>query len=120
MAGKYQNNITKLPQLDNYSYENIFKVYTTGDKNFFYYNIVKKVEIPKDIDENFVSTLVLPSKMPLTSLSFDIYGTMNLWWSILLMNNITNPTKNLPTGKRIKFIKPEIIPAFVRSIKSQL
>ena len=36
------------------------------------------------------------------------------------MNNITNPSKNLPTGKRIKFIKPEIIPAFVRSIKSQL
>jgi len=40
--GKFQEGITDLDVLEQYRYENIFKVYETGDKDFFYYNILKK------------------------------------------------------------------------------
>ncbi len=43
MEGKFQNNIEELPTLELYRYENIFKVFETGDKNFYYYNILKKL-----------------------------------------------------------------------------
>jgi len=42
MDGKYQNNIDELPNLEDYRYENIFKIYQKGDKDFYYYNILKK------------------------------------------------------------------------------
>ena len=38
MEGKFQNNIEELVDLEIYRYENIFKVYNTGEKDFYYYN----------------------------------------------------------------------------------
>tara|TARA_E500000318_G_C3472461_1_gene177069 strand:- start:215 stop:577 length:363 start_codon:yes stop_codon:yes gene_type:complete len=120
MEGKYQNNILQLPELDQFRYENIFKVYQTGEKNYFYYNIVKKIEIPDDIEQRFFNYITLQKNMPLTAISYDIYGTMELWWLLLIVNNIQNPVKNLPSGEKIKYILPEIVPSFVENIKSQL
>tara|TARA_R100001163_G_C5008872_1_gene155475 strand:+ start:202 stop:561 length:360 start_codon:yes stop_codon:yes gene_type:complete len=116
----YQNNINTLPNLDEYRYENIFKLYQTGEKDFYYYNLIKKIVLEGDIDEVFFDYVVIPRRMPLTSLSFDIYGTMVLWWSILVVNKIDNPMKGLPSGEKIRYIKPGLIPTFVQNIKSQL
>ena len=37
MDGNYQNNIIELKNLELTRYEYIFKIFNTGDKNFFYY-----------------------------------------------------------------------------------
>ena len=120
MKGKYQKSILSLNDLDQYRYENIFKLYQTGDKNFYYYNIAKKIELPSTLEDRFFSTLILPSNLPLTSLSFDIYGTINLWWLILIVNKIQNPIKDIPSGRKIKFVKPKFVPVIIESIQSQL
>lgn len=120
MNGKFQNNIDELKELESYRYENIFKVYETGKKNYFFYNIAKKIVLPDNLDNNFFDFITLRNNIPLTTISFQIYGTTYLWWLILIVNNIENPVKKLPVGKKIRYIKPNLIKTVVDNIKSQL
>lgn len=120
MEGKYQNKISELPNLEEYRYENIFKVYQTGSKNFYFYNILKKIEVPENINNSFFDYVSLDSRIPLTTLSYQLYSTTYLWWLILIVNRIDNPVKKLPVGKKFRYIKPQYIPTVVSLIKKQL
>ena len=117
--GKFQNKITNLQELELYRYENIFKVYTTGKKNYFYYNILKKIKTPKELNKNLYDTVQLPIAMPLTTLSYKIYGTTYLWWMIMVINDIKNPAK-IESGKEIKIIKKDFLKVVLESIKQQI
>tara|TARA_A100000172_G_C3030974_1_gene106650 strand:+ start:939 stop:1304 length:366 start_codon:yes stop_codon:yes gene_type:complete len=117
--GEFQNKITDLQELELYRYENIFKVYKTGTKDFFYYNILKKIKIPNDINNNLYDTVNLPVAMPLTTLSYKIYGTTYLWWMIMITNDISNPAK-IESGKTLKIIKRDFLKIVLESIKQQL
>ena len=90
---QYQNQITDLPNLEEVRYENIFKV-AKSDK-FFFYNIIKKITIPEDLQSDIYYELRINSNKPWTTLSHDVYGTQDLWWLICLVNNIFNPMFNL-------------------------
>ncbi len=120
MEGTYQNNIEELGNIELTRYENIFKIYETGDKNFFYYNIIKKISIPDSIDERLFYHVILPDGVPFTTLSFNAYGTIDLWWLILIMNNITNPIKGLPSGDKVRLLKPQFVEQILDSIETQL
>jgi hypothetical protein len=120
MEGNYQNRIVELRNLDLTRYENIFKIYNTGEKNFYYYNINKKITLPDDIDERLFYHVILPKGTPLTTLSYNAYGTINLWWLILISNKITNPVKGLPDGKKLRLLKPEFVEQILDSIETQL
>ncbi len=56
----------------------------------------------------------------MTTLSYNAYGTIDLWWLILIINNITNPIKDLPIGQKIKLIKPQYIEQVLQTIESHL
>lgn len=126
MEGKYQNNINELPELETYRYENIFKVYETQDLgiseggNFFIYNILKKIEIPETLDNSFFDFFTLNRNIPLTTISYQIYSTTYLWWLIMVVNKILNPYKDLPVGKKIRYIKPEYVKIVIDAITRQL
>ncbi len=120
MEGNYQNNIVELENLDLTRYENIFKIFNTGDKNFYYYNIIKKFVIPDNLDERLFYNVTLPNGTPLTTFSYNLYGTIDLWWLILIINNITNPIKDLPVGKKLRLLKPQFIEQILDSIQLQL
>ena len=119
MAGRYQNDIDILSDLELYRYENIFKVYERGDTNFLYYNILKKIKLPDDINEEIFSYVNYSDALPLTTLSYRIYGTTYLWWLIMVVNNIKNPMK-VESGKKIRFIKKPFLKIVLQSIKDQL
>jgi hypothetical protein len=120
MDGQYQNNIDELPTLEDYRYENIFKIYQKGDKNFYYYNILQKIEIPDDMSGGLLSSVKLDRNIPLTTLSYNLYGTTHLWWLILIVNKIQNPCKDLPVGYDIKYVKKNFIKTVMSSITNQL
>ena len=126
MEGKFQNNISELPELETYRYENIFKVYETknltvsGENNFFIYNIIKKIHLPDDIDNSFFDFFTLNKNLPLTTISYQIYSTTYLWWLIMIVNKIINPYKALPIAKDIRYIKPEFVKIVIDAITKQL
>jgi hypothetical protein len=119
MEGKYQNDISILPELELYRYENIFKLYKRGESNFFFYSILKKLKLPTDMNEEVFDYIKYPTSLPLTTLSYRIYGTTYLWWLILIVNNIKNPLA-IESGTRIKFIKKAFLKIVLQSITDQL
>lgn len=114
-------NITKLTHPAEY-YENIFNAYEFENDNndrYVCYNILNKVSLPSNIDPQVFTYVNIPGSMPLTTISYRIYNNMHLWWLIMLVNSITNPTKLLAPGTIIKIIKPQFIPQVLASIKKQ-
>lgn len=118
--GEYQNNIPSLSSLDISSYERIFKVFEAKDtnKNFYFYNILKKIELPTNIDDEYLAFYNVKSNLPMTILSYKIYGDMKLWWLIYLLNKqeLGNNIFVVQGGTQIQYIKPEIIPTVLQQI----
>ena len=120
MDGQYQNYIQDLPGLELYRYENIFKVYQTGDKNFYFYNIIKNINVPNDINNEIFTLITLQENTPLPTLSYQLYGTTYLWWLICVLNNIQNPFDPNNSGKKLKVLKRQYLKTVLNSIKQQL
>lgn len=119
--GQYQNNILDLPDLGDDRYENIFKVYNVKDtdKNYNFYNILKKVNIPDTIDETILDYYTPSTNVPWTILSYRIYKTQYLWWLIFLLNK-PSTVFYAESGKSYKYILPEYIQQVLNTIKDQL
>lgn len=108
--GKYQNNIPDLKQLDLEHYERIFKVFETvnNGKSFYYYNILKKIQFPDNINSNITKFYTTPSVLPFTTVSYNIYGDIRLWWLIYLINKdkLGPAAFTVPAGTQLKYIDP--------------
>lgn len=111
---KFNNEIGDLPKLDEYSYENIFKVYR--EENHYVYNLLSKINIPADIDESIVNLIRIDGPISWTNLSYKYYGTIKLWWLICIVNGIKNPVYLPKTGAVFKIIKP----AYVRTVLDEI
>ena len=119
LTGTYQNQISNLPSLDDLRYENIFKVYQTSE-NHYYYNILNKVSISSDMDKNTYYTLKINQNMPWTTISYNAYGTIELWWLICIVNQITNPLVIPTTNRILKIIKPDYVRSIINEIHLSL
>ena len=86
-AGQYQNEITSLSALNVEDYERIFKIFkqSLNDKEFYTYNILKKIEFPT-LGNQFLQFYNVQARTPLTTLSYRIYGDIKSWWIIYLLN----------------------------------
>jgi len=119
--GTYQNYNQNLPNLQLYRYENIFKTYQTKDANKdYFYNIIRNISVPGDITNDAFFTITYQANIPLTTLSYQIYGTTYLWWLICIINNIQNPFDPANSGKTLKIIKPTYINLVLTTISQQL
>tara|TARA_R110001583_G_scaffold11403_5_gene51639 strand:- start:5504 stop:5911 length:408 start_codon:yes stop_codon:yes gene_type:complete len=87
-TGKYQNEIKDLKKLDLSRYERIFKVFTEAKdgKEFYFYNLLNKIEFPENIDSSLLDTYIVKSREPLTAISYNLYGDIESWWMIYLLN----------------------------------
>lgn len=106
------NNIQIIPKINGLRYENIFPVYTIkkDNKDFYFYNINNKIILPTKIDGGYIGNIVLDRTIPWTTLSYQIYGNIYLWYILYMMNNTGNtPTFVATIGLPIVFIKPEFI-----------
>lgn len=112
---QYQNEIKELPSLDDVRYENIFKL--AKSEKYFFYNIIKKISIPDDIQSDIYYELRINSNKPWTTLSNEVYGTQDLWWLICLTNKIYNPINNPELGAVYKIISPDFVNPILAEIK---
>jgi hypothetical protein len=114
-----QNKVDDIYNLDEYAYERIFKMYKDQDE-FFAYNILKTVKIPKDLDSDTFYYIRINGKMSWPKISFDQYGSIQLWWLICLTNGIMNPIQLPEPGIVLKIIKPPYVRDVLNSISSQI
>ncbi len=104
-------------------YENLFNMYEVINENsdsYIFYNILNKPILPNDIDDSVYDYYLVEYPIPLTTLSYNIYKNIHLWWLIMLVNNIKNPVLNIEGGSVIKTVKPEYLNEFLTSIKEKL
>ena len=105
---KRYNDIETFGKLSVDSYENIFNMYKE-DSDYYAYNISKSVHIPVNIDDDFVDYIRVAGKQTWVNLSFEIYGSIKLWWLICVANGIRNPVLLPQPGTVLKIIKPEFV-----------
>ena len=107
-TGKYQDDIEALNPLPLTRYERIFRIYTEGasGKQFYFYNILNKIEFPDNIDSELIDTHIVKSREPLTTTSHNLYGDIDSWWMIYLLNKPLLKNKFYAEGgMQLKFIK---------------
>ncbi len=115
--GALQNQVEELNSLNSNLYENIFNVnLIDGDgSDLYFYNILNKVVFPDDISDEYITEVVINIDKPWTTLSYEIYGTIQLWWVIFLLNKPEYIFK-AQAGTTYKFIKPGFINAVLQQI----
>lgn len=119
VLGKYQSQITDLPSLPEVRYENIFRMYTTK-QNQFYYNLIKALYIDGNIDTTKIFYMPVKEFLPWSTISYNAYGTIELWWLIALINNVDNPIKSPTIGTVLKVVRPEYLPQVIAELKNAL
>jgi len=120
VTGQYQKQISALPTLNSYRYENILKMYQTDKGNQYYYNLLQSIFLPDNLDKRALTNMVIRANQPWTTVSFNAYGTIELWWLILLTNKIYNPFETPKPNTVIKIIRPEYIPDILKEISARL
>ena len=113
------NDIPVLPQISNLRYENLFNVYkfVNDGKEFYYYNITNKLNIPQQVDKNTLLSTTFDATIPLPLASYKIYGTTDLWYILYILNtNTSKPRFFVNAGEEIVYLKPEFINNLVSSI----
>jgi hypothetical protein len=115
--GSKQNEVEELNSLSNDMYENIFKVNLIDTKgtDVYFYNLLNKVVFPDDISDEYVDTIILQGDKPWTTLSYQLYGTINLWWTVYLLNKPDYIFKAL-AATEYKYIKPGAMKAVLQQI----
>ena len=115
--GASQNEVEELTSLSNDMYENIFKInlIDTDNNDLYFYNILNKVIFPDDISDEIVDTLILQNDTPWTMLSYKLYGTTNLWWTVYLLNKPDYIFK-AQAATEYKYIKPGALGAVLQQI----
>lgn len=119
--GSFQNDIEDLEQLGPGRYENIFRVYAKDQK--YIYNILRRVDI--DLNSADPATFVevrLKTEAPWTNISYQIYGTVDLWWLIYICNKdiFKTPLHLVPGGTMLRVIKTDKLQAILNEISSDL
>ncbi len=115
--GATQNEIEELISLSNDMYENIFKInlIDTDNNDLYFYNILNKVIFPDNISDDIVDTIVLQNDIPWTMLSYQLYGTINLWWTVYLLNRPDYIFK-AKAATEYTYIKPGALGAVLQQI----
>jgi len=115
--GSKQNEIDELTSLSNDMYENIFKVnlIDTKGNDLYFYNLLNKVVFPENISDDIVDTITIQSDLPWTTLSFQLYGTINLWWTVYLLNKPDYIFK-AQASTEYQYIRPGAMKAVLQQI----
>ena len=115
---KYRNEINELVNIKYTRYENIFQV--AKNDNYYFYNILKKVNIPDDIDSRLFDEVIVTTNIPYTTLSQQYHGTQDLWWLICLVNKIQNPVTNIKAGTKLKILTNDAVNRVLAAIEENL
>lgn len=90
------------------NYENIFNIFTDKDE-FYYYNLLKKVDFPTDLDPDIYDYYKTVPSETYPNIAYKAYKNVTLWWLICAANQIDNPIKQPEAGTILKIIKTRYV-----------
>ena len=86
-------------------------------KEFYFYNLLNKIEFPSNIDSSLLDTYIVQGREPLTTTSFNIYGNIQSWWLLFLMNKeILNSRFYVEGGDQLEYILPSKVDLIYQQI----
>ena len=102
---KITNIKDKTVEITSENYENIFNIYT-DENDFYYYNLLKKVDFPIDLNPDVYDYYEVKTVDTYPSISYKFYKSVTLWWLICASNQIDDPMALPSAGTLLKIIKP--------------
>ena len=96
MATNKQNQIkdVAVKKLSAQNIENLFNIYQRDNGQYFY-NILKTVNFPDDLDPEIYDQYVTKPKDTWPLIAYNFYKDVRLWWLICAVNQIVNPVTSL-------------------------
>ena len=118
MDVKKQNEIKDvvIKKLSAQNLENLFYVFQKDNGQYFY-NILKTVNFPEDIDPIIYTQYETKPKDTWPLISYNFYKDVRLWWIVCSVNQITNPVKQPEAGTVIKILNSDIVRNVLNKIK---
>ena len=113
-----QNQIKELTKLDAENLENIFNVYQDVNGMYFY-NLLQTIVFPTNLPNNLFSDYIISYGDTWPFISHKTLNSPNLWWIILLANNIQDPTKELVNGDVIKIPIIDVVKSVILQMGKQ-
>jgi hypothetical protein len=117
--GPFNRDLKFLPKLNEFDFENFLRVYKNTDNQYFYNLLTNAITIDKNLDSSVFYEVTIRKSIPWTTLSYNEYRTMHLWWLIMEVNGITNPLDYPVPGTKLKMLYPRFVKAVVDEIYNQ-
>lgn len=102
-----------------FKYENFFNVYET-ENNYRFFNLLKNISIFPAEDSEVEEEYIADGTDTWYSISYKMYGTVNLWWLVCLYNQNINPFKPLKSKTKLKVLKSKYVGMVLSEIKKQV
>lgn len=96
----------------------LFNILRDHDTTMFI-NIWRSFSLNDDIttDILYYDTYEVGSDVWWDNISYDIYGTPELWWIVAMMNDVVNPFEELEEGSNIKYLREEYLYVLFKDIE---
>lgn len=111
-----QNEINELEKLSPENLENIFNVYQ-DEQGMYFYNLLQTISIPQNLPSSLYNSYSIKQGDTWPFISHKTLNNPNLWWIILMVNNIQDPTKKIEPGTTIRIPKTTFVSQVVSQIR---
>lgn len=96
--------------------ENLFEVSLDANGNYFF-NLTETVQFDDDIPAELLGKFIVQGRLSWHNISYQIYGTTNLWWAILAINKTYSPMVLPEVGSAIYFIEKSTLISILDKLK---
>lgn len=118
---KYEvQSLLNLTSKSEFKLERIFTMYKVYGAKHFYYNILKKIQIPEKIAKSKYFVYTSKPNDVWTMISFKFYNRIDLWWLIAMFNGIDDTFTPLEANTELVIPTPEYVREVLSSIKAQV
>ena len=102
---------------------NIFHVYedtNLNESSSMVYNIMRTVAFDElsDIPDSFFSYYLIKEHDTWPLISYKLYNTIDLWWLLIKLNNITDPFFEPPANTRVRYVTQDEANNILTTIKT--
>jgi hypothetical protein len=118
--GPFQKDVPYLQSPNEYSFESFMRVYLNKDNQFFYNLLTTQISFDGELDPSTYYVITINRRVPWTTISYDEYRDISLWWLILAVNKIRNPVEFPVPGTELKMLYPEYVRKVIDRINEKL